>query len=421
MIVLSKTQARAVEKLKNWFFYETSEQQIFRLFGFAGTGKTTIIKHIMEELELGSGEIAFGAFTGIAANVMRHNGLAGATTIHSMIYFVRESTIEEIEVEEMVLEDMRERRRNEEDRTKLREHDAKIKEQQKKIESMKLPHWVFNEDAECGQARLICIDEVSMVNSTEAQNLMSFGVPILVIGDPGQLPPIDGPGYFVKGAEPDVMLRRIHRQAAGNPIIQLSVMAREGQFIPFGKFGKGVRKVEQIHKPQTYLKYDQVICGINKTRLNLNRMMRKQLGFSGPLPQEGEKIMCLTNDHDCGLINGMFVRLKNIRPVGNYWIEADIFDDYDGRQIFPKNGRIYRGHFEDHHKFIRTRINDDWKQRRGYIEMTYGYAITCHKAQGSQWPKVLVIDESRYWRGTQRRQWLYTAITRAEQRLTIVG
>jgi exodeoxyribonuclease-5 len=260
-----------------------------------------------------------------------------------------------------------------------------------------------------------------MVDRYLGEDLLSFGVPILVVGDPGQLPPVKndkGEGYFMR-QEPDVMLTEIHRQALDSPIIRLATMVREGQKIPYGKFGRGVRKVPMINKTSTYLKYDQVICGRNITRYRLNNEIRKKLGFIGDFPTgELEKVICLKNNYDVGLINGMFIVLKETKAYTDDYVEGDIYDE-EGNLLVP-SAIIYRGEFLQHKKFKRTRLEDDWQTRRGYVEATYGWAITCHKAQGSQWPKVMVIDESYCFRN-ERRKWLYTAITRAESRLTIVG
>lgn len=408
-IILTKSQGRAVREIKNWFRHETDHQQVFRLFGYAGTGKTTIIKYIVEDLGLNEHSVAFASFTGKAAHVMRRNGLP-ATTIHSLIYLVRMASVEEIEKEEELLKQMREDKAS----------PKSIAEQMKRVSNLKKPLFRLNEESAAGTVRLIVLDEVSMVGGRLAEDLLSFGTPILVVGDPGQLPPIEGPGFFT-AKKPDVMLTRIHRQAADSPIIRLATMAREGQFIPYGKHGKGVRKTEGINKNATYLKHDQVICGKNITRRELNKLMRREEGLKGPIPTgANEKIICLTNDHEIGLINGMFLRLRNVEEKGTYWITADVFDDDTGEEI-PVSSPIYAGNFRDHFKFDKNRLENDWKYRLGYIDATYGWAITCHKSQGSQYGSVLLIDESNVWRGKERRQWLYTGITRAERRLTIVS
>jgi exodeoxyribonuclease V len=409
-VILSNSQGKAVDSIKAWFHHR--DKQVFRLFGYAGTGKTTILQDVIGELGLADTQVAYAAFSGKAAVVMRKNNLP-ATTIHSLIYRVSMASDEVIEREEKILAQMK----------KDKVERKLILEQRRKLNNLRKPGWHLNEDSDAANASLIVIDEVSMVDRKLGEDLMSFGVPILVVGDPGQLPPVrdeNGEGFFMRD-RPDVMLREIHRQALDSPIIRLATMVRTGQPIPYGKYGKGVRKVPIINKTTTYLKYDQVIVGRNVTRYNLNREIRTALGFQGRFPKgELEKIICLKNNYDTGLINGMFLVLRNVDKFGNgkNYLEADVHDE-DGNLLLP-GAVIYNGEFIQHYKFRRTRIEDDWKIRRGFVEATYGWAITCHKAQGSQWNKVMVIDESRSFRNL-RRQWLYTAITRAEERLTIVG
>lgn len=410
-ITLSNTQGRAVSDIKRWLrsARDTDGNQVFRLFGYAGTGKTTILKYVIGELGLDASKVAYGAFTGKAALVMRRSGLEGATTCHRMIYRPILPSEDDVEDERDILKQMIEDKADK----------AAIRKQKQKIDNMLSPNFSINEDSIVNNVSLIVLDEVSMVDNKLGTDILSFGVPVLVVGDPGQLPPIEGEGIFTK-AKPDVMLTEIHRQALDSPIIRLATMAREGQKIPYGKFGKGVRKVPVIHKTGTYLKYDQVITGLNATRYKLNREIRERLGYEGQFPTgELEKIICLKNNYDIGLINGMFIVLKDIKPLGKDDLQADIYDEETGN-LLVKSAATYNGEFIQHYKFRKDRLKDDTFKRRGHVEASYGWVITCHKAQGSQWEKVLVHDESRWFR-KERNRWLYTAITRAESRLTIVG
>src|SRR3974390_2833622 len=146
--------------------------QIFRLFGYAGTGKTTLARHLAEDVD---GKVVFGAFTGKAALVMRRKGCAGASTIHSLIYRPRDSGEE-------------------------------------------TPSFELWDEAPASKAKLIVIDECPRVDAEPGGDLLSFGVPVLVLGDPAQLPPIQGGGFFTD-AEPDAMLTEVHRQAQDDPIV----------------------------------------------------------------------------------------------------------------------------------------------------------------------------------------------------------
>ena len=197
--------------------------QVFRLFGYAGTGKTTLARHLAEQAD---GEVKFAAFTGKAASVMRGKGCEGASTIHSLIYRARESGEE-------------------------------------------IPSFDLWDDAPASKAKLIVIDECSMVDAELGRDLLSFGVPVLVLGDPAQLPPIQGGGFFTE-AEPDVMLTEVHRQAQDDPIIRLSMDIRAGDYLEPGRYGESEVVRKDDLDPQRVLEADQVLVGRNATRRAYN-------------------------------------------------------------------------------------------------------------------------------------------------------
>ena len=215
---------------------------IFRLFGYAGTGKTTLAKTIAEGVD---GEVKFAAFTGKAAMVMRSKGCAGASTIHSLIYRARESGEE-------------------------------------------VPEFVLWDEAPASEAKLIIIDECSMVDAELGRDLMSFGVPVLVLGDPAQLPPIQGGGYFTE-AEPDAMLTEVHRQAFDNPIVRLSMQVRAGERPKPGDYGDTQVVRRDGLDPQRVLDAEQVLVGRNATRRAYNIRMRERRGFAGAHADRGRQ------------------------------------------------------------------------------------------------------------------------------------
>jgi len=185
----TREQAEAIDRVGRWL--KDGDPPVFRLFGYAGVGKTTLARHVAEAA---AGETAFAAFTGKAAMVMRAHGCWDATTIHALIYRASEGA------------------------------DG-------------APTFTLNEDGPASRASLIVIDECSMVDAELARDLLSFGKPILVLGDPFQLPPVKGGGYFTEHA-PDVMLTQIHRQAEDNPIIRLSQIVRGGGELKDGSYGE---------------------------------------------------------------------------------------------------------------------------------------------------------------------------------------
>jgi exodeoxyribonuclease-5 len=181
--------------------------------------------------------------------------------------------------------------------------------------------------------------------------------------------------------------------------------------------------------PAQMLRGGQLICGKNATRFQLNNDMRHAAGFrNGILPSgPDEKIICLKNQNDLGLINGMFLSLADVVDDGEKHFSAVVTDD-EGRIIGgeDKNGkakrqRIYKGHFLDHLHFDKGRHDQDWKAKKMLTEATFGWAITCHKAQGSQWENVLVWDDGLGRTPEDRNRWLYTAITRAEKGLVLLA
>ena len=338
---------------------------MFRLFGFAGTGKTTLAKQLAADID---GEVCFAAYTGKAALVLRGKGCREARTIHSMIYRTRESEDDE-------------------------------------------PTFVLNDGSAASRADLIVIDECSMVDEDLGRDLLSFGKPVLVLGDPAQLPPVKGGGYFTD-AEPDVMLTEVHRQAADNPIIRLSMMARDGLRIPRGDYGTSqVVHRDRIDAGQVRAA-DQVLVGTNKSRRGYNARLRTLAGHTDPNPQQGEKLVCLRNDKTKGLLNGGLWSVKSVGTPRAGKLRYTVVPEDDAG---AKATRIaVRPEY-----FVAGEEGVPPAFRRGSDAFDYGYVLTVHKAQGSQWDDVVLFDESWAFR-EHRDRWLYTGITRAAERLTIV-
>src|SRR5665811_2578032 len=303
--------------------------QVFRLFGYAGTGKTTLARHLAEQAD---GEVKFAAFTGKAASVMRGKGCHGAQTIHSLIYRARESGEE-------------------------------------------VPNFDLWDEAPASKAELIIIDECSMVDAELGRDLLSFGVPLLVLGDPAQLPPIQGGGFFTE-VEPDVMLTEVHRQARDNPIVRLSMDIRAGDYLEPGRYGESevVRKADL--DPQRVHNADQVLVGRNATRRAYNIRMRERRGFTETMPSAGDKLVCLRNNRKKGLFNGGLWRVKSRAASKSQIITMRLSPDEDfGHKVTKVSvrGDCFGGAIE----------TIPWEQRKPYDEFDYGYVLTVHKSQGS--------------------------------------
>lgn len=371
----SPQQDEALKAVSKWL--KDGRQPVFRLFGYAGTGKTTLARHFAENVD---GDVLFAAFTGKAAQVLRSRGATNARTIHSLIYRPRGE--EEVEDEET-------------GKTSI------------------APMFSINRQSPLAKAALIVIDECSMVDEQLGKDLMSFGTPILVLGDPGQLPPVSGGGFFTE-QEPDYLLTEIHRQARDNPIITLAMQVREGRELMYGDYGtaKVISKNEVTQ--DLVLGADQVLVGTNKTRRRYNKRLRELKGFNVDFPQAGDKLVCLRNDQVKGLLNGSLWQVmtssrETVKPGINLLIKPEDDDMNRGAAKI----KLLKAAFED----IETEI--PWATRKRYDEFDFGYALTVHKAQGSQWNDVVLFDESWAFRDTRER-WLYTAVTRAAETLTIV-
>jgi exodeoxyribonuclease-5 len=359
----SREQAEAIDQVGRWL--KQGEPQVFRLFGYAGVGKTTLARHIAEGAR---GETAFAAFTGKAALVMRSKGCAGATTIHALIYRASEG-----------------------------------------VEGA--PSFTLNADGPASKAGLIVIDECSMVDAELARDLLSFGKPILVLGDPFQLPPVKGGGFFTEAA-PDVMLTRIHRQAQDNSIIRLSELVRSGGDLREGDYGETRVIARAAVDPAQVLGADQVLVGVNRTRRAYNQRMRDLKGFREPLPVAGDRLVCLRNDRTKGLINGGLWRVETLGGVKKDFVKMTLRSEDEGSRSQAKVA-VLKAFFEGKEGELGFAL------RRESDEFDYGYALTVHKAQGSQWDDVMLFDESFAFR-EHRARWLYTGLTRAARRLTVV-
>lgn len=357
----SPQQDKALQEVNNWF-KSKNRKQVFRVFGYAGTGKTTLAKHFAESVD---GTVLYAAFTGKAALMMRKNGCLGASTIHSLIYTPVVDKVGNVKFE-------------------------------------------LNKNSPLKMAELLIVDECSMVDEKIGIDLLNFKKPILVLGDPAQLPPVSGAGFFTE-SKPDVMLTEIHRQAKDNPILYLATLVRQGGRIVPGSYGDSVVTKEINSEMLTF--HDQTILGKNSTRQLINNKFRKILGFDNEFPVAGDKLVCLKNDKDLGIYNGgMF-------NVVSEWKfkKSKIYKFYTLQDQDTQEGEVV---VKIHNTFFIGGKRPEWKQLSGSQQFDYGYGITAHKSQGSQWEKVFVIDESGCFREDAKR-WLYTAITRAEKSITV--
>lgn len=354
--------------------YAGNSPNTFRLFGYAGTGKTTIAKAIaaaVNEMCKRSGT-AFAAFTGKAASVLRNKGCSPASTIHGLIY-----------------------------RPIGEDDDGNPMFQFRRSEKVRDPK----------KMDMIILDECSMVGSSIGKDLLRLRIPILVLGDPAQLPPVGDGGYFTAHA-PNVLLSEIHRQAGDSGILQMATRVREGRGLPIGNYlesscvpllkGKGL-------DPHSF---DVVICGTHRKRKALNDSMRRAKGRESVLPVVGDRLICTFNCHPMQIMNG---ERMTVREITRGWCEgADsmrIIAEIEGRREMELD--------IDVSPYITPERERSKALPPSVAATAFGYAITCHKSQGSQWDNVLIYDESFCFREHAAR-WLYTAVTRAAKSVTVI-
>jgi len=371
----SPQQDEALQAVAKWL--AGGRKQVFRLFGYAGTGKTTLARYFAEHVD---GDVQFAAFTGKAAQVLRSKGASNARTIHSLIY---------------------------------RPKGEEAVEDETTGKTMISPTFSLNRQSPIAKAKLIIIDECSMVDEALGRDLMSFGTPILVLGDPGQLPPISGGGFFTDH-DPDFLLTEIHRQARDNPILRLALDVREGREVDYGDYGDARVISRNEINSDIVTSADQVLVGTNRTRRRYNQRLRDLRGFDALYPQAGDKLVCLRNDPAKGLLNGSLWKVmtssrETVKPGINLLVTPE--EDDPDRGVAKI--KLLKAAFDEPDAEI------PWQTKKRYDDFDYGYALTVHKAQGSQWNEVVLFDESFAFRDTRAR-WLYTAITRAAERLTIV-
>ena len=394
---LSPQQTEALAAAQAW--YADPQESVFRVFGYAGTGKTTIAKEFAKMVD---GQVLFAAYTGKAAHVLREKGCFGAATLHSLMYKPKSKSAERLR--ELQREYVRQTDADASERV-LRSLREEIQAEQ---DNVKRPAFALNEVSPIKDACLLIIDEVSMVNEQMAEDLLSFHTPILCLGDPAQLPPVKGGGAFTN-VQPDVLLTEVHRQAKGSPVLHLATEVREGRGLANAMEGivvpKGTLGIEDLAK------WDQVLVGTNRSRHHINDRMRAHLGFDDPLPLVGDRLICTRNDTETGLLNGSQWMVEWVMPNEDHSRRIDLrLRSTDGNETVSCTAHA--------HPFAGEEI--PFYEVREAQCFEFAYAMTVHKAQGSQFDSVVLVDESRKFPAASRRAWLYTGITRAAHDLKII-
>jgi exodeoxyribonuclease-5 len=359
-IVLTDEQEEAVTKITA-FLLPSDKSTAFRFGGYAGTGKTTVIRALLERLQE-KYRIAVCAFTGKAVSVLQRKQIYIAQTMHSLLY--------DCEIQPNGTMEFHKKHKLDQD---------------------------YN---------FIIVDEASMVSTELYMDLMSFGKKVLFVGDPAQLEPVgDNPNLM---RLTDFVLTKIHRQAEESPIITLASKIRLGGTPVRGTEVPGLTVKNKDLNGQIMTAANQVIVARNTTRNNFNKRFRQYYKYEPQCIVEGEKLICLRNNAGFGVFNGMILFVtKIIEETKTCWM-CDLKDEI-GKEL--KRVPVWKDPFI-------VELEKESRIPREFVYCDYGYAITCHKSQGSEWDSVLVYDEPMPARVWSMPRWRYTAITRAAKQLT---
>jgi len=424
-------QFAAIKAICAWY-RDPNAPLVFKLTGPAGSGKSFLLWHLIHELNLSMSDVASGAYTGKAALVMRRKGLRNSKTIHQLNYIPVEKRGEGlIKIEKDIMELQQQLTMESDDaaRTNIQKQLRGLDNDMQKAIRKGGIKTGFNKNDESAikGAKLVILDECSMIDAETQADLESFGVKIIYVGDPHQLSPITkGESLFFKAdgtpKKADFHLTEVRRQALQSPIVWWATQVREGKGWPQAGQWVNPDDPEDMFicldsarlRTDHLIAADQVIVGMNKTKHAINAECREALGFQASvLPVAGDKLICRKNQSLKNLFNGLIG--KAVR---------DAYDISGKTSTFMLDFKDELGVMHSGLETISTRFThpgDDealnaeipFRLQMKYSHMDFGYAISCHMAQGSQYDYVMVIDDG--WGGRneiERRRWAYTAITR---------
>lgn len=381
--------------------------------GFAGTGKTTLITKISSYLrkKMGFTKFGFVSFTGKAASVLKNklefeslidndsykDGIDYVGTIHSLIY-----------------------------------HPDKVYSSE--LKKFIIKGWKKKSKSALGIYNLLIIDEASMLSDYILEDLKTYGIPILAIGDHNQIPPVSKSQNNII-QNPDITLTKIHRQCENSPIIKLSKFVRENGYIPNNTiFDKNVFKIDwrsnQCKNIWNNINFDSstvCLCAFNNSRVYLNHIIRERFGYENDYPYPNERIICLKNDHKLGIMNGQMATLIWSLGVDKTFMKLTL--DVDGYEDNYIDCLSYLPTFNEPNNIIYD-LELTGKEKRIIQEnnfdnvnfFDYGYCISTHKSQGSEFDRVILFEQrTNKWDDDYYAKWLYTAVTRAKTKLMVIS
>lgn len=362
--------------------------------GYAGAGKSTLVKIITQNLPgiNPDKDVVYACFTGKATQVLLKKGNKNVITLHKLLY-----------------------------------------------ESIPKPDGTFFRKPKPSiDYKIVVVDEISMAPKKLMELLFRHDVFIIALGDPFQLPPVDKEQDNGLLNNPDIFLDEIMRQSLDSEIIQLSMKIRNQEPIDYFK-GKDVIVMPKSDLNTGVLQWaDQILVGTNATRVSINNQMRDLLG-RGNRPENGDKVICLRNywnnfaTNDDPLVNGTIGYIDEVYETFNhipYWAGGKTIKILNANFI-SDSGANFGSLQMDEQEILTGERCLDYKtifrlgrniktQHLIPMEFTYGYAITGHKSQGSEWDKVLVLEERFPFEREEHARWLYTCVTRASEKLVLV-
>jgi len=361
-LVLDASQEEAFAKVRYWL--EHDRRTVFKLFGGAGTGKTSMARIFVEGLDA-----RFAAYTGKAAYRLRQVGCTQATTLHRLLYT------------------------------------PMGKDKNGALQ------FKYDPAAALRKLDVLVVDEASMLGPKIAADIVKSCKKVLVLGDPFQLPPVDGASTWMR--DPDHTLEYVHRQADGSPILDQATELRQTGKIRIRNATTAGGRVGLVPngKELSCMQYcEQLLVGTNATRKYYNDQARRLRGFRVPHIVDGDRVVCTKNNHKMGVFNGSLWDVEDASSVKRNGYQSVILRSCDDPEHVVESMTHSRVFMETGEKV--AELNDK------FLYLIPGYALTVHKAQGSQWDKVMVLDQSHVFRDDSAR-WLYTAMTRAARELWV--
>lgn len=390
---------------------------LLSISGAAGTGKTTLLTQVRDNA---GGDVTVCTPTNKAAQVLQMKGI-DAATFFKRFYILEEKPRFGTKPKFISCQSF------------LRNHPKVIREG---------GHWRDYEyllpEGKRAWADVLIVDEASMVTSRRAAEMQRMCRTLVLVGDHNQLPPVDDqdfPGGYFGALQHTTELTEIMRQAEGSLILELASEIRNK-----GPRADALLRAMQPLEDQSFedLINDgtQVLAFTNKERQRINHLARRILGFNKPTPMPGDRIVVTNNSSDV-LINGTTATVEHFDWNGHGDL-ADIILQLDSgeRVVTVMSMRTF---VEDQVSSAQAELcrnydpppRDSEEELR--LELTWAYCLTAHKAQGSEWPSVVVIDQRGLIRKVQAssnrpgglhpdeyaRRWIYTCVTRARENLVV--